>query len=182
MLPMTLYLRHVDHSALHTVLSGFGEVDVDDNCKEWSTAEVTWGNGLLQAQQLVVAVEAQVDAQLKQDLLDDIRSGPATPAQAEALQCLRRVEAAVVFPETTFNVVGSDPKVTLAMALAKALDGVLVAPGFVFDGRGRVLIDMDGDCHDDATWPATLQGGADDILPVGWMTLNTLAPAPEMTA
>ena len=152
MLPLTLIVPHMDANTVCTVLHTFGDVTSHTGPDGAWSARVTWPGGLLRECALPVVA---CDAHGAQGILDEIRGDVAqwNGAPGAAIHRLQQATGVLQFADTLFAPTGGDARVTLVMALARALHGVISAPGFLFDPHGRVLLDFDGDGHDDAQWP-----------------------------
>lgn len=153
MLPLTLLVPDIDPNVVFSVLDTFGTVD---SAGSQTSTRLTWPGGLFRDHALPVrwvGAGSPAGQHVVADLVEDV-SCWLDPAQAgAAAQRLQGAGAVVLFDDTLFELTGGDTRVNVVMALARALDGVICTPGFLFDARGRVLLDFDGDVHDDAVWP-----------------------------
>ena len=102
---------------------------------------------------------------------------PDVPRKHDILGLIGSFRFALAFPESDFDIRGSDECVKWIHALCGHLDGVIFTPSQLLDANGRVLISCDGRSDATAVLPAVHQATAEPVA-IASDTLDEHEPEP----
>ena len=102
---------------------------------------------------------------------------PEVPRKQDILSLIGSFRFALAFPESDFDIRGSDERVKWIYALCGHLDGVIFTPSQLLDANGRVLISCDGRSDATAVLPAIHQVTVEPVA-IGSDTLDERVPEP----
>jgi hypothetical protein len=153
--PLNVFSHRIAPALVAEVLRSFGAVTLHGDDDSWTRATVSLKTGWLRRAAVVVTHNV------------DYYAGPGWPQQVLGMRGyfarLRRdpevegviggLRFAVAVLEASEASAKDDPRMPLVVALAKALDGVVFAPGYLFDDALRVLVGPDGERDPEAVAP-----------------------------
>lgn len=175
MAPLNLFSHRIDPKGVLEVLRDFGDLRIDGDEDNWSSAILSWKRGFFGKHELTIGHNVEYYSgsgwpRQVAGMQGYFSTLPAGPALKDAMKAIASFCFALSLPDQEFDLLDDedDPRLPVIFAVAKHLDAVLFQPGFLFDAAGRVLLAPDGDKDPSAIAPESVQWTGAEVQDDGY--------------